>query len=282
MKLNFKTLSLLAGALMTLAPGMGLAAGKMIQIKGSDTMLNLGQAWAEAYMGKHPSAMISVTGGGSGTGIAAFLNGTCDICQASRAMQSKEIAEARSRNIHPVVEAMALDGITIAVNSANPIHSLTLEQIRGIYTGKIRNWKEVGGHDGPIVVLSRESTSGTYAYLREYVLKNDKYSSSCLLMPSTKAIEQEVTSNKNAIGYGGLAYFANKKHVKIIAVAREHGGESVEPTDSTIRSKKYPISRPLFMITRGKPTGEVADFIKFCHSEEGQKIVERVGYVTLH
>lgn len=281
MKLHLRVLGLLAGAVIALAPTAALAEG-MIQIKGSDTMLNLGQAWAEAFMKKNPSVMLAVTGGGSGTGIAAFLNGTCDICQASRIMSGKEISQARDKNITPVKTVVALDGISIAVHSSNPVHSLTIEQLKDIYTGKVRNWRQVGGKDAPIFVMSRESSSGTYVYMKEHVLKNNEYAQSCLLMPSTKAIQQELSSNVNGIGYGGVAYFKNEKNIKIIAVAEKRGAPSIEPTDTNVRSGKYPISRPLMVYTRGKATGQVGNYIKFCLSPEGQKIVEQVGYVSLH
>lgn len=258
------------------------AAGKSLIIKGSDTMVILGQAWAEAYMQKHPNVDISVQGGGSGTGIAALINNTLDICEASRPMSAAEISKARDRNIFPVATAVALDGISIAVNSSNPVHSLTLDQLKDIYTGKVKNWKEVGGKNAPIVVLSRESSSGTYVYFQEHVLENQKYANTVLLMPSTKAIQAEVTNNPNAIGYGGVAYFKEAKNVKLVFVANKRGGESIEPTDANVKSKKYPISRELFFYTSGKPKGQIADFVKFCLSPEGQQIVTEVGYVSMH
>lgn len=239
------------------------------------------QAWAEAYMQKHPGSEISVQGGGSGTGISALVNGTTDVCMASRAMSGKEIGQCKERNFVPASHDVALDGVSIAVHSSNPVVSLTLDQLKAIYSGKVKNWKQVGGHDAPVLVLSRESSSGTYVYFKQHVLENENYAATCLLMPSTKAIQSEITSNPNAIGYGGVAHFKGKRNVKIVHVAREKGGASLYPSDENVQSGKYPISRPLYLYTAGKAKGEIADFIKFCLSSEGQKIVARVGYVPI-
>ncbi|MEI6519997.1 MAG: PstS family phosphate ABC transporter substrate-binding protein [bacterium] len=261
-----------------------IAAGSVIAgivVKGSDTMAMLGQGWAEAYTQSHPGADISVQGGGSGTGIAALIAGSCDICQASRAIKEKEIDKCRERNIYPVATTVAMDGVAFAVNSANPIKSLTMEQLKGIYTGQITNWNQVGGNDMKIVVLSRENSSGTYAYVQEFVLGNARYASTALMMPTTKAIQAEVANNARAIGYGGEAYFKNKASVKVLTIAAKAGATPVYPTDDNVRSKKYPISRPLFFYTNGKPAGQVKNFVNFCLSEEGQTIAEKLGYVAL-
>jgi len=286
--MNRVRLGIMDALALVLIVGLGLAgsepaeaAARSVILKGSDTMVILGQAWAEAYMKKRPNVDMSVQGGGSGTGIAAFINGKCDICQASRKMSGKEIQQCRDRNIVPTATVVAMDGISIAVHSSNPIDSLTLQQLKDIYTGKVRNWKQVGGKDAPIIVLSRESSSGTYVYFQELVLKSEKYAATALLMPSTKAIQQEIRNNPNAVGYGGVAYFKGVKNIKVVPVAKGKGLPAVEPTDENIIAKKYPISRPLFLYTAGKPRGLIGDYIKFCLSSEGQRIVQRVGYVAV-
>ena len=261
-----------------------IATGSVIAglvIKGSDTMATLGQNWAEAYTKSHPGAEISVQGGGSGTGIAALIAGSCDVCQSSRSIQEKEIDKCRERNIFPVATTVALDGLAVAVNAANPVKSLTLAQIKGIYTGQITNWNQVGGDDLKIVVLSRENSSGTYVYFQEKVLQNARYANTALMMPTTKAIQAELSNNARAIGYGGEAYFKNKTSVKVLTVAEKTGATPVYPSDDNVRSKKYPISRPLFFYTNGKPAGKIKDFVNFCLSEDGQNIAEKVGYVAL-
>lgn len=256
-------------------------AERSLTIKGSDTIVILAQAWAEAFMGKHKDVNISVQGGGSGTGISALINGTTDIANASRYMKKKEIDKCRQKNIVPTATAVALDGVSFAVNSANPVKSLSIDQLKGIYTGKITNWKQVGGNNAPIVVLSRENSSGTYAYVQERVNGGLNYSEKALMMPSTKAIQAEITNNKNAIGYGGEAYFKGKRNVKVLPIAAKSGQTAVYPTEDNIRSSKYPLSRPLLVYTAGRPSGLIADYINFCLSPEGQKIVEKVGYVAI-
>lgn len=280
MKTKLFTILTLMGLGLALTVGM-LNAATSITLKGSDTMAVLGQGWAEAYMKKVPGVHLSVQGGGSGTGITALINGTCDICQASRAMKGKEIDKCKARNFIPVPTTIALDGIAIAVNAENPVKSLTLEQLKNIYTGNVTNWQQVGGKNAPIVLLSRENSSGTYAFMQEFVLKNQRFAASALMMPTTKAIQQEISGNPRAIGYGGEAYFRNKKGVKVIPVAMKAGSAPVEPTDANVRSGKYPIARPLFYYTAGKPKGEIAKFIAFCLSPDGQAIAKKLGYVAL-
>ena len=272
-------------SLLTLLGGSGFMQSSCqaanLTIKGSDTMLMLGQAWAEAFMKKNDKIDISVQGGGSGTGISALINKTTDICAASRPMKTKEIEKCKEQNIIPVATSVAMDGVSFAVNSANTVKSFTVAQLKDIYTGKVKNWKQVGGKDAPIVVLSRESSSGTYVYVQDTVLKGEKYAKTALLMPSTKAIQQEISNNKNAIGYGGVAYFSEKKNIKIIPLSLKTGVTPVQPTDDNVRSKKYPLSRPLYFYTAGKPKGAAADFINFALSAEGQKLVTNTGYVSL-
>ena len=275
-------LTVIAALAVALFAGQPAFAQKgSLVIKGSDTMVLLGQAWAEEYMKSHPGVNISVTGGGSGVGIAAFINGTCDICQSSRTMKKKEIDSSKSRNREPYRTIVALDGLSFAVNSNSPVKTLTVDQIKGIYSGAISDWSQVGGKSGRIVVLSRDNNSGTYSYVKEVVLKGLSYRSDALFMPSTKAIQQEITNNPNAIGYGGEAYFRGKRNVQVLSVSPGPGKAAVLPTDKTVQSGKYPVSRPLQFYTNGKPSGVTADFVKFCLSPKGQALVTKVGYVPL-
>lgn len=257
------------------------AQKRTLVIKGSDTLVNLSQAWAEAYMEKNPGTSISVTGGGTGTGIAAFLNGTADICNASRPMSGSEIDRAKGRSVIPVATVCALDGLAIAVHSSNPLTKLSVPELAKIFTGTAGDWSQVGGKGGKIVVLSRESSSGTYVFFRDEILGGKNYRPDALLMPSTKAIATEVAKNPNAIGYGGEAYFRGKPGIKILAISTKVGGEAILPSDETVRNKKYPIARPLLMYTPGKPTGAAGAFIKFSVSPEGQKLVSEVGYTPI-
>jgi len=258
---------------------------KYIENKGSDTIVNLALAWAEKYQGDHPDVRISVTGGGSGTGIAALLNGTVDIANASRKIKDEEIAEAKSNGIDPVEHIIARDAIAVIVNPENPVSKLTLQQISDIYSGKYTNWQEVGGEDRPIVRLSRETNSGTHVYFLETVLrlgsKEDKtlFSMDTLLLPSSEGIISEVRDNPNAIGYDGLGYVP--KDLKMIAIAKEEGGDYVLPSIETVNDKTYAIARDLYMYTNGEPTGIVKEYLDWILSDEAQKIVAELGFVPV-
>lgn len=235
-------------------------------------------------MAEHPEVRISVTGGGSGTGIAAMINGTVDIANASREMKPEEIEAARANGIDPVEFVVARDAIAVVVHPSNPVDQLTIQQISDIYTGKITNWSQVGGEDRPIVLLSRESNSGTYVYFLENVVRmgedNDLlFSPETLLMPSSEGISAEVRQNPNAIGYDGLGYVTPDQ--KVVAVAREAGGPYVLPSVETVNDGSYPISRPLYMYTAGEPTGHVKAYLDWILSEEGQSIVPELGFVPL-
>jgi phosphate transport system substrate-binding protein len=260
-------------------------AAKTIENKGSDTLVNLALAWAEAYMKLQPEVRISVTGGGSGTGIAAMINGTVDIANASRAMKPEEIAAAEANGITPVEFVVARDAIAVVVHPSNPVGRLTLQQISAIYTGKITNWSQVGGEDRPIVLLSRESNSGTYVYFLENVIrlgdnKSDLlFSPDTLLMPSSEGISTEVRQNPNAIGYDGLGYVTSDQ--KMVAVARDAAAPYVLPAVETVNDGSYPISRPLYMYTAGQPTGEEKAYLDWILSE-GQALVLQLGFVPLH
>ena len=256
-----------------------------IENKGSDTIVNLALAWAETYQAEHADVRISVTGGGSGTGIAALINGTVDIANASRKIKDEEIAEAQGKGVNPLEHIIARDAIAVIVNQENPVSELTLQQISDIYSGKITNWSEVGGEDRPIVKLSRETNSGTHVYFLETVLrlgnKEDKtlFSTDTLLLPSSEGIISEVRSNPNAIGYDGLGYVP--EDLKMIAIAEEAGGAYVLPAITTVNDKTYPIARDLYMYTDGEPTGVVKDYLDWMLSAEAQEIVAELGFVPV-
>jgi phosphate transport system substrate-binding protein len=244
-----------------LASGGTPAAGqtRAIQIKGSDTMVNLGQAWAEAFAKKNPGVNIAVTGGGSGTGFSALINGTCDLAEASRAIEAKEIEI--------------------------PVSQLTLDQLREIFLGNIDDWRTLGGPKKPIVVLSREFNSGTHIFFKEHVLRRgnakgpEEFAPAALLMPSSQAIADEVAGNENAIGYYGMGYISPRQ--KVIAVAKDAKSPYVAPSVETVRSNAYPISRPLYIYSNGKPQGVLKEFVDFIFSPEGQAIVKRIDFVPI-
>ncbi len=255
-----------------------------IENKGSDTLVNLALAWAEAYIHIHPDVRISVTGGGSGTGIAAMINGTVDIANASRGMKPEEIDAAQANGIDPVEFVVARDAIAVVVHPSNPVDGLTLRQISDIYTRKITNWREVGGEDRPIVLLSRESNSGTYIYFLENVIRMGAkesmllFSPDTLLMPSSEGISAEVRQNPNAIGYDGLGYVTHDQ--KMVAVAQDADAPYVLPSAQTVNDGSYPISRPLYMYTAGEPSGEIAAYLDWILGD-GQSLVSELGFVPL-
>ena len=261
------------------------SSGTYIQNKGSDTIVNLALAWAEKYQAEHPEVRISVTGGGSGTGIASLINKTVDIANASRQIKPEEVAEAKSNGVDPVEHIIARDAIAVIVNPENPVSRLTLKQISDIYSGKINNWTEVGGENRPIVRLSRETNSGTHVYFLETVIRlgnsKDKtlFSMDTLLLPSSEGIIAELRQNPNAIGYDGLGYVP--KDLKMIAIAKEAGGAYVLPSIATVNDKTYPIARDLYMYTNGQPTGIVKTYLDWILSSEAQKIVADLGFVPI-
>jgi phosphate transport system substrate-binding protein len=262
-----------------------LAAPNVVQIKGSDTMVNLVQAWAEKYMEENPAYFISVTGGGSGTGLAALINGTCDIAMSSREIKPKEIELAGKKGIKPSEIKAALDGLAVVVNPKNPVQKLTPDQLADIFTGKIRNWKEVGGSDSRIVILSREVNSGTHVYFKEHVLRKnnpnstEEFAPSALMLPSSQAVADEVAGNPGAIGYYGMGYVS--KNQKAVSVAADANSEFVPPTIDNIISGKYPISRPLYIYTKGEPAGLTKKFIDFALSKQGQQLVIENDFVPI-
>ncbi|MCX7702643.1 MAG: phosphate ABC transporter substrate-binding protein [Planctomycetota bacterium] len=256
-----------------------------ITVKGSDTMVNLGQAWAEEFMKRHPKVSIAVTGGGSGTGITALINGTCDIAQSSRPIDEKEINRLKEQGKEPREFICAIDAISVVVNPANPVDKMTIQQLSDIFTGKIKNWKDVGGEDKEIIVLSRDRNSGTHVFFLEHVVRKGKakgpeeYAPTVLMMPSTQAICDEVAQNRYAIGYIGLGYLTPKQ--KALAIASKSGEEYIKPSNETASSGKYPISRFLYFYTVGLPSGALKEFIDFCLSRDGQEIVKKMDFVPL-
>lgn len=253
------------------------AAGNALTIKGSDTMVILGQQWAEAFMKAHPDQRIQVTGGGSGTGLAALLNGTTEIAMSSRPIKPAEAQQVQARHkVDAKATAVAKDGVTFYVNEANPLRALSLDQLQAIYLGDVKNWKEVGGPDAPIVVYSRENSSGTYVFVKDEVLKGQDFTSEALTLPGTAAVVNAVSKETHGIGFGGAAY---GKGIRELAV--KVGSDEVAPTEENIQSGRYPLSRDLFFYTRGEPTGQAKTFIDFALSPEGQAIVTKVGYFPL-
>jgi phosphate transport system substrate-binding protein len=256
-----------------------------IQNKGSDTMVNLALLWAEAYQKENQAIRISVTGGGSGTGITALLNNTVDLANASRAIKPEELKEAEAQGFEPTEFVVARDAIGVIVNPSNPVNQLTLEQVSHIYQGLITNWSEVGGENRPIVRLSRESNSGTHVYFLEKVIRMGKsdnksfFSDTTLLLPSSEGIISEIRDNPNAIGYDGLGYITSE--VKLIAVAKDEKSQYVLPSVNTVNNNTYPISRDLYMYTHGKPTGAIKTYLDWILSKQAQQIVVDSGFVPI-
>lgn len=293
MKAFIRTLSL---ALILIAvscsrqPGEGEtgAAGDItayIENKGSDTIVNLALAWAERYQEVEPGVRISVTGGGSGTGIAALINGTVDIANASRPIKIEEIEAARDNGIEPFEIVIARDAIAVIVNLSNPVSQLTLEQISDIYSGAHNRWTEIGGEDRPIVRLSRETNSGTHVYFLEEVLRlgdknnNILFSTDTLLLPSSEGISAEIRLNPNAIGYDGLGYVT--EDLKVIAIAASADDPYVLPSAESVNNGQYAIARDLYMYTNGQPTGAIETYLQWILSEEAQQIVTELGFVPV-
>jgi phosphate transport system substrate-binding protein len=257
----------------------GAFAGN-ITVKGSDTLVILAQKWAEVYMGQHAGTKIQVTGGGTGTGFAALQNQTTDLCDASRKAKAAEIANCiKAFNKRPTEYKVALDGLSVYVSADSPLKELTVAQVGDIFTGKIKNWKEVGGADAPITIYSRENSSGTYEFFKEHVLQGKDFAASAQTMPGTAAILQAVSKDKNGIGYGGAAYGAGAKH---LAIKKTDSSPAVEPTEDNVVAGKYPIWRHLFIyVNPALDKGEIAAYLNWIRSDEGQKVVKDVGYFPL-
>lgn len=255
--------------------GLGLA-GKMITMKGSDTMVILGQRWAEIYMQKTPGSVIQVTGGGSGTGIAALINGTTDVCQSSRPMKDAEKTKLKERYFTLGVEIpVAKDGLAVYLHESNPVEKLSLEQLKAIYTGQITNWKEVGGPDARIILYGRENNSGTYVFFKDNVLKGADFTPTTATLPGTAAVVNAVAKDKNGIGYGGAAYAKGIKYCKVSKTAES---PAFEPSLESVENGKYPLARDLYWYFRTKPAGDVKKLVDWVLSPEGQAVVTEVGY----
>jgi len=292
MKLTFLTIILLLSAFLYSCGdrtgeeiGATPESAMYIENKGSDTIVNLALAWAERYQALHPEVRISVTGGGSGTGIAAMINNTVDIANASRKIKPEEIQAVEENGGEPVEFVIARDAIAVIVFPGNPVDRLSLQQISDIYSGKINNWREVGGENRPIVRLSRETNSGTHVYFLEQVLRlgdpenKTLFSTDTLLLPSSEGITAEIRQNPNAIGYDGLGYVT--ADVKVIAVAREIDGPFVLPSIESVNQNAYPIARDLYMYTNGQPTGVIKQYLDWILSPEAQEIVSELGFVPI-
>jgi phosphate transport system substrate-binding protein len=269
--------TLIAGLLL-LAP-LAVRA-ETITVKGSDTMVILGQRWAEEYMKKNPATTLQVTGGGSGTGIAALISGTTDICQSSRAMKPAEKEKLRDRyNTSGVEIPVARDGLSIYVHASNPVNELTLDQLKQIFTGKITNWKDVGGPDARIIVYSRENSSGTYVFFKENVLGGADFTARAQTMPGTGVVVNAVAKEKNGIGYGGAAY---AKGIKIPKVKKDASSPAIAPSLETVKAGTYALARPLFFYVRNAPSGAIKAFKDWVLSPEGQAIASKVGYYPVN
>jgi phosphate transport system substrate-binding protein len=262
--------------------------GQNITVKGSDTVLVLGQRWAEEYMKQHPETTIQVTGGGSGVGLAALVNGTTDIANASRAIKAAEVEKANKAGFYPEEYKAALDTLAIVVNSQNPVKELTVKQLMGIYVGKINNWKEVGGNNQVIIRYSRESSSGTYQFFKEHILKNQDYAPDCQTLSGTSAVTNAVSKDPAGIGYGGAAYFLGQQALRVISVKKDDKAEAVNPVKADGKldydaawSGRYPIWRYLYMYTGFKAKGAIKEYIDWIQGPDGQKLVEEVGYIPL-
>jgi len=280
--------ALLIGVILTgCGSGEDRAARKNIQINGSDTEVNLVQSLAETYMDKNPNVRIAVTGGGSGTGIAAIINGQTDIANSSRSMRESELEQARQRGIEPFPIIFATDGLAIITHESNPVESLTIEQISKIYRGEITNWKDLDGPDMTITLYGRQSNSGTYIYFREHIVKAD-YSARMRNMNGTAQIVEAIRSDRSGIGYVGIGYIADSEGnvismINVVDVAADDKSPAVSPLDpENVMSGAYPISRPLYQYTNGMPEGDMLEFLRWELSEEGQKVVAQSGYYPVN
>ena len=275
-------LGILAVASMFLASAVNVNAQDMLQIKGSDTLINLVQRLAEEYMEKNPGKYIAVTGGGSGTGIAALINGKCDIANASRLMKPKEITQANERGADPKRVVIAMDGLSVITNLKNSVTKLTKDEIGKIFRGEITNWKEVGGTDMAITLYGRQSNSGTFVFFRDAILKGD-YSQKMNRMNGNAQIVEAIKQDMSGIGYVGVGYVKDaNSQLNVVKVASSPGADYTSPLNSNdVKSGKYPLARPLNQYVNGSPKGATRDFIAFELSPEGQKIIEQEGFFPI-
>lgn len=278
MNIVLKKISLLAAASIVAAS----AQAGTITVKGSDTMVILAQKWAEVYMSQHPEVKIQVTGGGSGVGLAALQQGQIDIANSSRPIKAAESAayvNGVGNGKRPREYKVAVDGLSVYVNKDNPVKALDLEQLQGIFTGKIKNWKEVGGNDSPITVYSRENSSGTYEFFKEHVLKGKDFLAAAQTMAGTAALLQAVDKDKNGIGYGGAAYGVG---ARALGVKKDAGSAAIAPTEEAVLAGTYPIWRYLFVYLNPEADkNQIAAYLNWIRSDDGQKIVKEIGYYPL-
>lgn len=254
-------------------------SSSVISVKGSDTMVILGQRWAEHFMKANPGVTVQVTGGGSGTGIAALINGTTDVCQSSRAMKEKEKADLKAkRNVDVVEKKVALDALAVYVNAKSPLEEISIPQLARIYRGEITNFKEIGGPDKNIVLYGRENNSGTYGYFKEHVLENKDFAASVQTLAGTSAVVSAVKGDERGIGYGGIAYLEG---VRPLRVKKDDKSTAIAASLATAQDGSYPLSRFLFFYTPGEPTGTTKKFTEWVTTPAGQKVIEEVGYYPL-
>jgi phosphate transport system substrate-binding protein len=276
--MNFRKIKHLTLLLTLMAIGYSFTPIKKVTIKGSDTMVILTQKWAEVFMKKNKGTVIQVSGGGSGQGFEALINGSIDVANASRLIKPSEKKRMQDKfGTEGIQIPCAKDGISIFLNNSNPVSELTIDQLGAIYSGKITNWKEVGGLDAPIQLYSREEESGTYEFFKEFVVKAE-FSSHCQILSATASIVYAVRKNKFAIGYGGAAYSDGVKNCKVKTNSLTPG---VLPMPATIKNHSYPISRSLYMYLKSEPTGHTKAFIDWILSPSGQNLIEEVGYYPL-
>ena len=275
-------MKLMMAAAMVLSVCADGHARNMVQVKGSDTLINLTQRASEVYMEKNPGKAIAVTGGGSGTGIAALINGKCDIANSSRDIKPKEVELAVERGIDPKAIVVAIDGLCLIVNGKNPVKQLTMDQIGKIYRGEIANWKDVGGEDRRISLYGRQPNSGTYDFMKEVVMKGD-YAPSMKQMNGNAQIVEAVKYDSGAVGYVGVGYVKDAgSEISILKVASRPGGYYASPLNTEeVKTGKYPVKRPLYQYVSGTPKGDVRAFIEFELGPEGQRIVEEEGFFAV-
>jgi phosphate transport system substrate-binding protein len=272
------TFSLLIAVAVILS-GCGRGPSSQLQIRGSDTLLQVSQIWAQTFIEQNPEALVVVTGGGSGTGIKALINGTAHVANSSRDISSKEEKAAVDRGIEMHEFEVARDAMSIILNPANPIRTLTTAQVRELYTGKVTNWNQLGGPDARVILAARDTSSGTYEYFKDHVLEGDNYVPGTLHLASNPAIVAQVSQDRGAVGYVGLGYLS--PDIKPVPIQQDAASPPVEPTVDNVLDGSYPISRALFQYTAGAPQGQVKQWIDFVLSEEGQKIVRQHGFIPV-
>ncbi|MFI5281283.1 MAG: phosphate ABC transporter substrate-binding protein [Gemmatimonadales bacterium] len=260
-------------------PGAAPPDKKSLTVKGSDTMVILGQRWAEEYMKLNPGIAVQVTGGGSGTGIAALINGTTDICESSRPMKDKEKEELQTKRGAAAIETkVALDALAVYVNDKSPVKEISIPALRKVYMGETKNWKDLGGPDKALVLYGRENNSGTYGYFKEHVLENKDFAASTQTLAGTSAVVNAVKGDQYGIGYGGIAYLEG---IRALPVKKDDAAPAVTPSLETAQNGTYPIARFLYFYTAGPATGTAKKFVDWVVGAEGQKVIGDVGYYPL-